>query len=135
VLIPLPCTIQCYDSRAEWIARVPRAPNVRATQLEDLASAVETLPDGAFVLCMTQGHKTDRPVLQRTLTTRNFPFVGVIGSASKAAILRQELIAQGVPADRAAAFHCPVGLDFGSNHPHEIALSIAAQLLSVRDRK
>jgi xanthine/CO dehydrogenase XdhC/CoxF family maturation factor len=27
-----------------------------------------------------------------------------------------------------------VGLDFGSNHPHEIALSIAGQLLSERDR-
>jgi xanthine/CO dehydrogenase XdhC/CoxF family maturation factor len=34
-----------------------------------------------------------------------------------------------------AQFHCPAGLDFGTNHPHEIALSIAAQLLSVRDEK
>jgi xanthine dehydrogenase accessory factor len=57
----------------------------------------------------------------------------VIGSASKAAVLRRELMADGVSAARAAEFHCPVGLDFGSNHPHEIALSIAAQLLQVRD--
>lgn len=134
VLMPLPCTIQCFDSRAEWIARVPRAPNVRVTQLENLASAVDALPDGAFVLCMTQGHKTDRPILERALTTRSFPFIGVIGSASKAAILRQELIANGVTPERATSFQCPVGLEFGTNHPHEIALSIAAQLLSVRDR-
>ena len=38
------------------------------------------------------------------------------------------------PARRAAQFHCPLGLDFGSNHPHEIALSIAAQLVAERDK-
>jgi xanthine dehydrogenase accessory factor len=83
---------------------------------------------------MTRGHTTDRPILERALRDRNFPFLGVIGSDAKAAVLRRELIAAGLPAERAAAFHCPVGLDFGSNHPHEIALSIAAQLLQERDR-
>ncbi|MFM9091979.1 MAG: XdhC family protein, partial [Verrucomicrobiota bacterium] len=63
-----------------------------------------------------------------------FPFVGVIGSAAKAAVLRRELAAAGLPPARARAFHCPVGLPFGSNQPHEIALSIAAQLLTERDR-
>jgi len=50
-------------------------------------------------------------------------------------VLRKELIAAGLAAARARRFRCPVGLDFGSNHPHEIALSIAAELLTVRDRK
>ena len=59
----------------------------------------------------------------------------MIGSDAKAAILQRELIAEGISPARAAEFHCPVGLDFGTNHPHEIALSIAAQLLSVRDRR
>jgi len=49
-------------------------------------------------------------------------------------IARRELIAAGLPAERAAQFHCPVGLPFGSNAPREIALSIAAQLLTERDR-
>lgn len=135
VLVPLPCSILCFDSRAEWIARAPRAANLRATLLDDLPSSIATLPDATFLLCMTQGHQTDRPILERALTTRNFPFIGVIGSDSKAAILRRELVATGVPPERAAQFFCPVGLEFGTNHPHEIALSIAAQLLSERDRR
>jgi xanthine dehydrogenase accessory factor len=135
VLAPLPCALLCFDSRAEWIARLPRAGNLRATQREDLASAVDSLPDDAFVLCMTQGHQTDRPILQRALSTRTFPFIGAIGSDAKAAILRKELVAAGIPAERAAQIHCPIGLEFGTNHPHEIALSIAAQLLTERDRK
>lgn len=134
VLLPLPCTVTCYDSRPEWLGRLPRARNVRIESLENPADAVPALPDQAFVLLMTNGHQSDRPILQRILSQRAFPFVGVIGSDSKAAILRREMIAGGLAAEKAELFHCPIGLDFGSNHPHEIALSIAAQLLSERDR-
>jgi xanthine dehydrogenase accessory factor len=134
VLLPLPCAITVCDSRREWLEQLPAARNLRAVQRDDLATLVPELPAQSFLLCMTKGHTTDRPVLKRALLERNFPFIGVIGSEAKAAILRRELIAEGVPAERAATFHCPVGLDFGTNHPHEIALSIAAQLLAERDR-
>jgi len=134
VLLPLPCTVACYDQRTAWIEKLPRAPNLRAALAEDLPGVVPTLPGDAFLLCMTQGHHTDRPILQRALAERNFPFIGVIGSDAKAAVMRRELVAAGLSPERAQSFHCPVGLDFGSNHPHEIALSIAAQLLSERDR-
>ena len=135
VLTPLPCRLLVFDPRTDWLEKIFRARNVTATQLADLAPAVDTLPAGAFVLCMTQGHKTDRPILHRALATRDFPFVGVVGSDSKAAVLRRELIADGLAPALAEKFHCPVGLDFGTNHPHEIALSIAAQLLTERDRR
>lgn len=134
VLAPLPCRLLVFDSRPEWLEKIPRARNVTATALAELAPAVDALPADAFVLCLTQGHKTDRPILHRALATRDFPFLGAIGSDAKAAILRRELVAGGLAPARAKKFHCPVGLDFGTNHPHEIALSIAAQLLSERDR-
>lgn len=134
VLLPLPCSLAVFDPRAEWIAKLPHAFNLRAIVAPDLAVVVDTLPDHAFVLCMTQGHRTDRPILHRALSTRNFPYLGCIGSDAKAAILRNELMSEGIPRERAAQFHCPIGLDFGTNHPHEIALSIAAQLLTERDR-
>ena len=134
VLVPLPCRLTVFDSRADWLARLPRARNLQTVHATELAPAVDALPADAFVLCMTQGHKTDRPILHRALATRDFPFLGVIGSAAKATVLRRELVAAGLAPARAKKFHCPVGLDFGTNHPHEIALSIAAQLLSERDR-
>lgn len=134
VLAPLPCRLWCFDSRTEWIEKLPRSANLHAEQRADLASAIDALPADAFVLCMTQGHKTDRPILHRALSTRDFPFIGVIGSDSKAAILRRELLADGLAPALTEKIHCPVGLDFGTNHPHEIALSIAAQLLTERDR-
>lgn len=135
VLIPLPCSITVCDPRAEWLERLPRARNVRTVHLETPADLVPALPPETFLLCMTKGHASDRPVLQRALAEHAFPFIGVIGSEAKAAVLRRELVAAGIPPERAESFHCPVGLDFGTNHPHEIALSIAAQLLSERDRR
>ena len=133
VLLPLPCTVTVCDPRAEWLEKLPGARNLKIVRHGHPEELVPTLPDGAFLLCMTMGHQTDRPILQRALAERNFPFIGVIGSDSKAAILRREMIAGGLPPERAKAFYCPVGLGFGTNHPHEIALSIAAQLVSVRD--
>ncbi len=44
-------------------------------------------------------------------------------------------MADGLAPALAEKFHGPVGLDFGTNHPHEIALSIAAQLLTECDRR
>jgi xanthine dehydrogenase accessory factor len=134
VLIPIDCTITVCDPRRDWLDRLPRGRNVRFIQAEEPATLVPEMPDNSFLLCLTKGHASDRPVLQRALADRNFPFIGVIGSDSKAEVLRREMIAAGLPADRAALFHCPVGLSFGSNHPHEIALSIAAQLLTERDK-
>ncbi len=134
VLTPLPCKVICIDTRPEWLDRLPRAPNLRVIHSESPESIVSTLPDRTFLLVMTMGHATDRPILRRALMERNFPFIGVIGSDAKAEILRGELIADGVTPEQASRFRCPVGLDFGTNHPHEIALSIAGQLLSERDR-
>jgi xanthine dehydrogenase accessory factor len=134
VLIPLPARITVVDSRKEWLDRLPSAQNLQKVHSESPERLVPSLPDKAFVLVMTMGHATDRPILRRLLTEGSFPFVGVIGSDAKAKILRGELMADGLTEEQAAQFHCPVGMDFGTNHPHEIALSIAAQLVAERDR-
>ena len=134
VLAPLDCQLTVVDPRRDWLDRLPRAANARYLQHENPAELVPTMPDHAFLLCLTKGHASDRPVLQRALAERNFPFVGVIGSDAKAEVLRREMIAGGLPAERAKQFHCPVGLPFGNNDPREIALSIVAQLLTERDR-
>jgi xanthine dehydrogenase accessory factor len=134
VLAPLDCQLTVVDPRREWLDRLPRAHTARYLEVAEPADLVPSIPGHAFVLCLTKGHAFDRPVLQRALAERKFPFVGVIGSAAKAKVLQRELIAAGLPAKRAQQFHCPVGLPFGNNDPREIALSIAAQLLTERDK-
>lgn len=132
LLVTLPaCRVTCIDPRADWLAKLPEG--IIAKQIENPANEVESLPENAYVVCMTRGHSSDLPVLKAIFATqRKFPFLGVIGSQAKAAVLRKELTEAGIPAER-AQFHCPVGLPIGTNHPAEIAVSIVAQLLEVRD--
>lgn len=133
LLVHLDCRITQFDPRPEWIERLPKSPNLTARVEADLPALVGSIPDGAFVVLMTMGHSTDKPILLEILRTRTFPYLGVIGSHAKANILRRDVEEAGLPAAMQDAFHCPIGLDLGTSHPYEIAVSVIAQLIATRD--
>lgn len=133
VLISIDCRVLVFDTRQEWLDRLPASPRLVATRPDTLTSVVPSLPADAFVLLMTTGHEADLEVLLEVLRAREFPYVGMIGSATKAKRTRQQLADAGIEQSKIASVTCPIGLPFGSNHPSEIAISIAAQLLERRD--
>lgn len=134
ILVNLDCRILCVDPRPAWLEQLPDASNLTRIHAEDMPSEVLNLPEGAFVVLMTMGHTTDKPILLEILRTRRFPYLGVIGSRAKAVRLKRDVEEAGLPASCREAFYCPIGLDVGNNHPQEIAISVAAQLLQERDR-
>jgi xanthine dehydrogenase accessory factor len=56
----------------------------------------------------------------------------VLGSRRKTALIAELLRSEGVPEERLASIHAPVGLDLGGRTPAEIAVSIVAQILQLR---
>lgn len=105
VLLPLECVLLVCDARPEWLQRLPEAPNVHAVHRDRPEELVAKLPSKAFIICMTRGHSTDRPILQEILAPgRSFAFVGVIGSKAKAAILHQELASSRISLARVSDF-------------------------------
>lgn len=135
LLVHLDCQVMCIDPRPEWIEQLPKSAKLTALLAADMPAMVAGLPADAFVLLMTMGHTTDKPILLEILRTRTFPYLGVIGSHSKAATLRRDIAEAGLPEELQRAFLCPVGLELGTNHPFEIAVSIVSQMLQVRDAK
>jgi len=135
VLVELDCTITVIDPREEWLAKLPNSPQLRTVRTDDMPSKAGDIPDDAFVLIMTMGHDTDRDILIEILRSREFPYLGVIGSASKAKRLAGQLEEAGIPGDRLGRYRCPIGLKLGSNHPNEIAISVAAEMIQQRDRR
>ena len=127
------CSLTCIDPRQEWLARLAPRPNLRTVLAERPADLVPSLPAGAFVLCMTQGHATDLPIVRELVRAARFAFIGVIGSEPKARTMRSALLKEGFAEAAVSAVRCPLGLPIGTNAPAEIAVSIAAQLLQVRD--
>ncbi len=129
------CHTRCIDSRSEWLAKIPDRERLTKIHTDDLPGQVASLPSDAFVLSITMGHGTDRPVLAEIFRQgRKFPYLGVIGSRAKRGVLVRELIDEGIPREQAEAFHCPIGLPLGTNEPGEIAISVVAELIQERDR-
>lgn len=137
-LIPLLLTFEsqltCLDTRQEWLDRLPDSPKLKKFCVKSLPETVENTTEKAFVLIMTQGHRSDFYVAQRFLERNTQPFLGVIGSRSKAATLKKELKKEGLKKVVTERLVCPLGFSLGGNNPKEIAVSISAQLLYERDK-
>lgn len=135
-LLPLPCRLHCFDPRTEWVERLPEDGRLHTRLMSQPAEAVAELPSDTYFVVMTQGHATDVPILEKIFQLHpQAPYIGVIGSAQKAIRLKSELKERGVSEGLLERLHCPLGLPLGSSHPPEIAISIAAELLKVRDEK
>ena len=134
MLVKLDCRVTCIDPREEWLARMPESPKLTKVLTSNMPGEVAKIPEQSFVVLMTMGHSSDSPILVEILRTRRFPYLGVIGSNSKAKRLRQDIAAAGLAEEAQRAFHCPIGLQIGSDAPQEIAVSVVAELLQERDR-
>jgi xanthine dehydrogenase accessory factor len=133
-LAQLDCRTTCIDSRPEWLEKIPNRERLQKICTADLPSQVASLPADAFVICMTMGHATDRPVLEEIFRQgRKSPYLGVIGSKAKRGVLVRELTAAGFTKQQAESFRCPIGLPIGTNQPGEIAVSVVAELIQKRD--
>jgi xanthine dehydrogenase accessory factor len=133
-LLHLDCQVTCIDSRHEWLARLPESPKLSVKQSDEPADEIDRLNENDFVICMTMGHRTDRPILKRVFQLqRRFAYLGVIGSQAKRKVLVRELTEDGIAPEWVEQFACPIGLPLGTNQPYEIAISITAQLIQRRD--
>jgi xanthine dehydrogenase accessory factor len=88
--------------------------------------------ENAYVVVMTLGYRTDEIVIRRLLG-RRFKYFGVLGSKAKMATLLRELKNEGFPQDQLAAIRTPIGIPINSHTPEEIAVSIAAEIISVKN--
>ena len=94
----------------------------------------ELIPSGSdtYVVIMTLGYKSDEVVI-RQLFDRNFKYFGVLGSKAKMRTLLTTLEKEGFDRDRLGRIHTPIGLPINSHTPEEIAVSIAAEIISVKN--
>ncbi|MCX5800151.1 MAG: XdhC/CoxI family protein [Candidatus Eisenbacteria bacterium] len=89
------------------------------------------LDENCFVVIVTRSHVVDRRVLAKVIR-ENVAYLGMIGSKTKIAETVAFLKAYGIEESFSGKVHTPIGLDIGAEGPHEIAVSIAAELIAVR---
>jgi len=133
LLVRLGFRLTVVDDRPEWAdpAAFPEGVSVRCSSIEDAAASLPEDLSGHYVLVMTRGHGLDFEAAKR-FAGRKVRYLGVMASRKKALELRKTLKEEGFKPGDIARVRMPVGVSIGSSTPDEIAVSIAAELISVR---
>ncbi len=124
-----------FDDRPGYATRerFPDAEEIHIVRYDEgtgeLAPLDTELDSNTFVVVATWGW--DQPALAQVLLG-NPAYVALIASPAKARAILQGLRGQGVPENRVAEVRAPAGLDIGAETPAEIALSVLAEILSLR---
>ncbi len=124
--------VTVIDDRPEYASRerFPEADRVIAAPVDE---ALRSLPVGsksAIVVAM-RSHDLDYEATASALRTPA-RYVGLMGARRKAILVTERLVADGFPIERVRALRAPIGLDIGARTPGEIAVSILAEWLMVR---
>ena len=100
-------------------------------------TAIEQLnfDENTFVVILTFDHLYDREILALT-SKKKHAYIGMIGSERKVEIAKKNMIASHIlNEEEVKEIDMPIGLDIDANTPQEIAISILAKLILVRNKK
>jgi xanthine dehydrogenase accessory factor len=87
-----------------------------------------------YIAAVTRGLPVDVYLIPALLRTPvHVPYIGVIGSRRRWALTVKALEANGISAEEIARIHAPIGLELQAETPQEIALSIMAEIVMVRN--
>lgn len=102
--------------------------------LEDFGLLDEKIPSGKnrYVVIMSFGYRSDERAL-RALMHKTFRFIGLLGSKKKIEQMFEQMRTSGVEESILRDIHAPVGIPIKSETPEEIAISIAAQIIQVKN--
>ena len=92
------------------------------------------IPEGnnVYVVVMTFGHKSDELVLEKIIS-RNYKYIGMMASTFKKQQIFTSLEKRGISAELLERVHSPIGVQIKSDTPEEIAISIAAEIIAVKN--
>jgi xanthine dehydrogenase accessory factor len=88
----------------------------------------------SYVAIMTNKYTDDKLVLSKIIRNQH-KFIGVLGSKAKLKTMWEVLQKEGFSLDELNQIHAPIGLSIKSQTPEEIAVSIAAEIIMVKNEK
>lgn len=127
--------VYVLDDRIEWASKEkhPYAYETIVCVYSQIEAYINLDKDN-YYLIMTHGHKHDELILQQ-LIEKDLRYLGMMGSKQKIEISFSKLRKQGIPEEFLEKVYAPVGLPIGSHEPMEIAVSIMAQILKIKNKK
>jgi xanthine dehydrogenase accessory factor len=136
ILAALEMEIWLYEERKNLHTVLLNQFAYKVIEVETYSALENILPadPDAFVVIMTIGYRTDGVAI-RAIRNREFAWIGLLGSKAKIQKMEQDLCGGTVNYDWWKKVSAPVGLPINSRTPMEIAISIAAEIISVRNNQ
>ena len=90
------------------------------------------IPEGAYCFIGTDSHESDKDALAGILK-RKPRYIAMLGSRRKVTTVCETLAAEGIDPSELGALHSPAGLKIANKQPEEVALSIVAEMLMIKN--
>jgi xanthine dehydrogenase accessory factor len=122
------------DDRAEFCnpQSTPEADEYFPVPMADLAKSMK-ITKHTYLVITSRGSVVDSAGLPSLLKSEAV-YIGVIGSKRRWAVTAKSLKEQGVAEELINKVHSPMGIELQAETPEEIAVSIMAEVLMVRDK-
>jgi len=127
--------VTVVDDREEY-ANLKNLPDADWIVVDDIGKTFQELKktSDTYVVIVTRGHKNDADALKYCICS-GVAYIGMIGSAKKVVEMQRKFIEEGwATPQQWQKIHAPIGLPINSQSVQEIAVSIAAQLVQVRNQ-
>ncbi len=126
--------ITVVDDRPEFANsdNIPWSDHIIA---DNIGKAVADLGKGKdlYIVIVTRGHRDDADVLRACISS-DAAYVGMIGSKTKVELMRREFMEKNwATPEQWNRIYAPIGLDINSKTVEEIAISIAAQIIRIKN--
>ena len=115
---------------ADW-ARSAGADQVICDSFSNGMQQIPGNKDTYFVI-VTRGHRYDTECLREAVKKPN-AYVGMMGSHKRVGIVKNQLAEEGVEKSVLDHIHTPIGLSIGAETPEEIAVSVMAEIIQVKN--
>ena len=124
--------IAVIDDRAEF-ANPDRFPEAEIILADHFTKSFPKLKidKSSYIVIVTRNHQYDDIVLEWAVGTQA-KYIGMIGSKTKNKAIFSHLLAKGISRELLDKVHAPIGLEIHAQTPEEIAVSILAEIVTVR---
>ena len=136
IMQPMDFYTRMYDDRKELKTMVENEWVHEKHLLNDYGELNRLVARGnnQYLVIMTFGYRTDDRAL-RAVLDKPFNYLAVLGSRNKMEKLFRDYREEGIAEDNLQRIHTPAGLAIKSQTPEEIAVSIAAEIIKVKNQQ
>lgn len=117
-------------------AETARSIGVHRVICDSFENGLKQIPgdkDTYFVI-VTRGHRFDQTCLEIAME-KPHAYIGMMGSHARVARMKETLVEKGIAREKVEAVHTPVGLRIGAETPEEIAVSILAEIIQLKNQE